>query len=231
MCDAGVWAPQVQALSASHRCVVADFGLTDSLPAMARQVLDTAPPTFALAGHSMGGRVAMEVMRLAPQRVQRLALLDTGVRPLGTDAAGAKEKKVRLELLALCQREGMRAMGATWAKPMVHPSVVDGPVFEQVLAMLERSSSAQFAAQLQALLQRPDAAPLLATITCPTLVLTGRQDYWSPPRQHQAMVDAMTQVRAELVVLEQCGHMSTLEQPEAVNAALARWLAQPVHGL
>mgnify|MGYP006151917887 CR=1 FL=1 len=80
MCDAAVWAPQVQALSASHHCMVMDWGLTDSLTAMAQQVLAAAPATFALAGHSMGGRVALEVMRLAPERVERLVLLD-GVVP------------------------------------------------------------------------------------------------------------------------------------------------------
>jgi pimeloyl-ACP methyl ester carboxylesterase len=130
-----------------------------------------------------------------------------------------------MALLSHAQRAGMRAMGAMWARPMVHPAVVGGPVFEQVLAMLERSSPAQFAAQINALLTRPDAAPVLAGINCPTLVLTGRQDAWSPPEQHQAMVDAMHTVRAELVVLEGCGHMSTMEQPDAVNTAFARWLA------
>ncbi len=225
MCDAAVWAPQVQALSATHHCMVMDWGLTDSLTAMAQQVLAAAPATFALAGHSMGGRVALEVMRLAPGRVERLALLDTGVHPLAEGEAGVKEKAGRMALLSHAHRAGMRAMGAMWARPMVHPAVVGGPVFEQVLAMLERSSPAQFAAQINALLTRPDAAPVLAGITCPTLVLTGRQDAWSPPEQHQAMVDAMHTVRAELVVLEDCGHMSTMEQPDAVNAAFSRWLA------
>jgi pimeloyl-ACP methyl ester carboxylesterase len=225
MCDAAVWAPQVQALSATHHSMVMDWGLTDSLTAMAQQVLDAAPATFALAGHSMGGRVALEVMRLAPERVERLALLDTGVHPLADGEAGAKEKAGRMALLSHAQRAGMRAMGAMWARPMVHPAAVGGPVFEQVLAMLERSSPAQFAAQINALLTRPDAAPVLAGITCPTLVLTGREDAWSPPEQHQAMVDAMQAVQAELVVLEQCGHMATLEQPQAVNAAFARWLS------
>ena len=148
MCDAAVWAPQVQALSASHHCMVMDWGLTDSLTAMAQQVLAAAPATFALAGHSMGGRVALEVMRLAPERVERLALLDTGVHPLAEGEAGAKEKAGRMALLSHAQRAGMRAMGAMWARPMVHPAVVGGPVFEQVLAMLERSSPAQFAAQI-----------------------------------------------------------------------------------
>lgn len=147
MCDAAVWAPQVQALSASHHCVVMDWGLTDSLTAMAQQVLAAAPATFALAGHSMGGRVALEVLRLAPQRVERLALLDTGVHPLADGEAGAQEKAGRLALLAQAQREGMRAMGAVWARPMLHPDARSGPVFAQVLSMLERSNPAQFAAQ------------------------------------------------------------------------------------
>lgn len=224
-CDAAVWAPQVQAFSATHHCHVMDYGLADTLPAMAQKVLDSAPATFAMAGHSMGGRVALEVLRLAPQRVDRLALMSTGAHPLGDGDAGAKEKAGRLALLSQAQRSGMRAMGAVWAKPMVHPSLVGGPLFEQVLDMLERSSPERFAAQVNALINRPDATNLLPTIRCPALVLTGREDGWSPPAAHQAMADAMTGVQAELVIVEQCGHMCTMEQPEAVNAAFARWLA------
>ncbi|MDZ7937389.1 MAG: alpha/beta hydrolase [Rhodoferax sp.] len=118
MCDAAIWAPQLQALSTQAHSVVPAWGLADSLTGMAQQVLDTAPtPTFALAGHSMGGRVALEVMRLAPQRVERLALLDTGTRPLAEGEAGAKEKAGRLALLALAHSSGMRAMGTQWATP------------------------------------------------------------------------------------------------------------------
>jgi pimeloyl-ACP methyl ester carboxylesterase len=225
MCDAAVWAPQVEALTAIRQCHVADYGMADSLTVMAQKVLDSAPPRFAVAGHSMGGRVALELMRLAPQRVERLALLSTGAHPLGEGDAGAKEKAGRLALLSQAQRSGMRAMGAVWAKPMVHPQRVNGPLFEQVLDMLERSNPERFAAQINALLSRPDAVPLLPTITCPTLVLTGREDGWSPPAQHEALVAAMSGVRAELVIVEQCGHMCTLEQADAVNAAFARWLA------
>jgi pimeloyl-ACP methyl ester carboxylesterase len=223
MCDAAVWAPQVQALSPYATCVVPAWGVTDSLTAMAQQVLDSAPtPTFALAGHSMGGRVALEVMRLAPQRVERLALLDTGTRPLAEGEAGEKEKAGRLALLALARRSGMRTMGTQWATPMVHPSVVGSALFEAVLGMVERSSPAQFAAQINALLNRPDAAPVLPIITCPTLVLTGREDLWSPPAQHEAIANAIP--GAVLRIVEQCGHMSTMEQPEAVNAAFVAWL-------
>ena len=221
MCDAAVWAPQVKALSA--RCVVPTWGLRDSLTAMAQQVLAEAPTeSFSVAGHSMGGRVALEVMRLAPQRVERLALLDTGTHPLPAGEAGAKERAGRLALLEIARTEGMRAMGRQWARGMVHPSRLDTPLFESILDMIERSNPAQFAAQINALLTRPDAAPVLPTIQCPTLVLCGRDDAWSPPAQHEAMRDAIA--GAELCIIEHCGHMCTMEQPQALNDALAAWL-------
>jgi pimeloyl-ACP methyl ester carboxylesterase len=130
-----------------------------------------------------------------------------------------------MALLAVAQAQGMRAMGQQWLRGMVHPNLVDTPLYEAILAMLARSSPAQFAAQIQALLARPDAAPQLHAVSCPTLVLTGRQDAWSPPEQHAQMAQAIT--GAQLCIVEDCGHMSTLEQAGAVNAALAGWLARP----
>jgi pimeloyl-ACP methyl ester carboxylesterase len=225
VCDRAVWAPQILALSARMHCHVVDYGLLDSIGAMAQQVLDTAPaPTFALAGHSMGGRVALEVVRRAPERVHHLALFDTGTQPLAGGVAGAKEKAGRKILLEIASQQGMRAMAAQWARPMIHPSRHGTPLFEAVLDMLERSSSEQFAAQINALLTRPDAAPVLPTIACPTLALTGREDLWSPPEQHESMAEAIA--GAQLCIVEQCGHMSTLEQPEVVNAAFEKWLFQ-----
>ncbi len=223
MCDAAVWAPQCAALQAQAQCVVPAYGLCDSLSAMAQQVLSQAPSErFSLAGHSMGGRVALEMLRLAPQRVERLALLDTGAQPLPTGADGERERVGRLALLSQARRQGMRVMGSQWARAMVHPDQRDTPLFDAVLDMLERSSADQFAAQINALLTRPDASALLPIIRCPTLVLCGREDSWSPPAQHERMRDAIA--GAELCVIERCGHMSTLEQPEAVNDALAAWL-------
>ncbi len=223
MCDAGVWAPQMKALSGRVHCVVVDYGLRDSLSDMAQAVLAQAPgPVFALAGHSMGGRVALEVMRLAPQRVSHLALLDTGTHPLAVGAVGEQERDGRLALVSLAQQQGMRVMGAQWARGMLHPQRLDSPLFEAVLDMLERSSPTQFAAQTQALLHRPDATALLAQIACPTLVLTGRQDLWSPPEQHAQMARAIAGGR--LCVVEHCGHMTTLERPDAVSQALASLL-------
>jgi pimeloyl-ACP methyl ester carboxylesterase len=223
MCDAAVWQPQVQALSATANCLVIDYALRDALTDMALQVLATAPtPTFALAGHSMGGRVALEVMRLAPERVDRLALLDTGIAPLAAGEAGARERAGRMALLELAQTQGMRTMGRQWLRGMVHPEVIDTALFESVLDMLERSSPAQFAAQIQALLTRPDATPVLPTITCPTLVLCGREDVWSPPEQHATIAAAVPNAR--LCVVERCGHMATMERPGEVNAALREWM-------
>ena len=225
MCDAAVWAPQCAALQAQARCVVPDYGLRDSLVAMAQQVLDEAPTErFSLAGHSMGGRVALEVLRLAPQRVARLALLDTGVYALPAGEEGERERAGRMALLALARSQGMRVMARQWARPMVHPGQLDTPLFESILDLLERSSPAQFAAQINALLTRPDASALLPGITCPTLLLCGREDSWSTPAQHERMWDAIA--GAELCIVERCGHMCTLEQAQAVNAALAVWLAR-----
>ena len=222
-CDAAVWAPQVEALKGQATCVIPAWGLRDSLTAMAEQVLAEAPTErFAVAGHSMGGRVALEVMRLAPQRVERLALLSTGTHPLAGGEAGEKEKAGRMALLKIAQEQGMRAMAQQWARGMVHPDRLDTPLFDEVLDMLERGSAAQFAAQINALLNRPNAAALLPTITCPTLVLTGRDDTWSGPAQHEAMAAAIP--RAKLVIVEHSGHMCTMEQPQTVNAALADWL-------
>jgi len=222
-CDAAVWAPQVAALQSQAHCVIPAWGLRDTLTAMAQQVLDEAPTErFSVAGHSMGGRVALEVMRLAPQRVERLALLDTGTHPLAAGEAGEKERAGRMALLKIAQAQGMRVMAQEWAKGMVHPERIGGPIFEEVLAMFDRGGAAQYAAQINALLTRPDAAPLLPGITCPTLVLTGRQDAWSGPAQHEAMAAAIP--GAQLVIVEDSGHMTTMEQPQAVSAALAAWL-------
>jgi pimeloyl-ACP methyl ester carboxylesterase len=223
-CDAAVWAPQVAALQHQANCIVPAWGLRDSLTAMAEQALAEAPSErFALAGHSMGGRVALEVMRLAPQRVTHLALLDTGTHPLAAGEAGEKEKAGRMALLKIARAQGMRAMAQEWAKGMVHPDRIGSPLFKEVLDMFDRGSAEQYAAQINALLNRPDAAPLLPKISCPTLVLTGREDTWSGPAQHEAMAAAIP--GAKLVIVEHSGHMTTMEQPEAVNRALVEWLA------
>ena len=188
MCDAAVWHEQAAALAAIGDVHVADHGLCDTLGGMAERILDSAPPAFALAGHSMGGRVALEVMARAPKRVTRLALLDTGFEPLAGGEAGERERAGRMRLLALARAEGMRPMAQDWARGMVHPArLADAPLMESIHAMIARSSPQVFEAQIHALLNRPDRTALLGDIAIPTLVLCGRDDAWSPLSRHEEM--------------------------------------------
>jgi len=226
MCDRAVWAAQIETLATLADCFVPHYGELDSLSAMAAQVLRDAPAgPLAVAGHSMGGRVAFEMLRQAPQRIERLALLDTSCHPLPPGDEGERERAGRHALLELAQTVGMRAMARQWAMGMVHPSRLGTPLFEAVLDMIERSSPAVFAAQIRALLARPDATGLLGAIRCPTLVLCGREDTWSPPARHEFMQAHIAGAR--LRVLEHCGHMCTMEQPPAVTDALLDWLDTP----
>jgi uncharacterized protein (TIGR02246 family) len=223
LCDEFVWSEQRETLSAYANVWVADHASLDSLTDMALAVLRDAPAEqFALAGHSMGGRVALEVLRLAPHRVLRLALLDTGWLPRATGAQGEVEMASRLALLDNARGLGMRAMGRQWARGMVHPDRIDTPVFASIVEMIERKTPDVFAAQIKALLARPDATAQLLAIDCPTLALCGRQDSWSPLSQHLQMAAIIRGAR--LRIIEDCGHMSTLEQPQAVTAALVEWL-------
>lgn len=222
LCDAAVWQAQCEALPDTS-CVVPDYGLLDSIEAMARHVLgEVSAPRFSLAGHSMGGRVALEVARLAPERVERIALLDTGFQPRPPGEAGEAERRERLALLTLAREQGMRSMGRQWARGMVHPAHRDAPVFEDILAMIKRKTPGLFEAQIRALLARPDARPVLQSLRCPTLFVCGREDAWSPLARHQEMQALVP--GSGLVVIEDAGHMCTMEQPRAVSAALRQWL-------
>ena len=226
VCDQAVWQGQIDALSDVAACTCADYGPLNSLTAMAEAVLDEAPERFSIAGHSMGGRVALEVYRLAPERVNRIAVFNTGYLALAEGAAGEEEKRKRGELVALARSGGMRAMLAKWLPPMIHPSRLhDTALVNAIMEMMSRKTPEVFAAQIQALIARPDASPVLAQIRCPALVLTGREDGWSPPAQHAAIAERIA--RSELVIVPNCGHMSTMEQPAEVSAALRKWLARP----
>ncbi|KPF57252.1 hypothetical protein D621_08620 [beta proteobacterium AAP51] len=225
-CDAAVWQPVWPQLAAHSRPWVPPAGLQARIGEMAQALLDAAPAAqFALAGHSLGGRIALEVVRRAPHRVLRLALLDTGGHPLPEGAAGQAEAQQRQALVALAQRQGMRAMARQWAPPMLHPAHLALPVFEDVLAMVARQTPERFQAQQQALLARPDAWSLLPGIQQHTLVLCGEQDTWAPPERHRQMAAQLP--HSHLVLVPDCGHMSPMEQPQAVAAALVQWLQHP----
>lgn len=228
LCDAEVWSAQTAALG-DHRWLVAEYGLADALTTMAERALQQADATglhrLAVVGHSMGGRVAAELWRLAPQRVAGLALMDTAWHPLPAGEAGASERAGRLRLLEIARTQGMSAMARDWVQGMVHPDRLGTPLAEAVVAMLARHTPEHQAAQIEALLQRPDASPTLRTVTVPTLLLTGEQDGWSPPARHDEMA-AMVAGPVTRVDIPQCGHMAPMEAPEAVTSALTGWLAR-----
>ena len=229
LCDDTVWQAQCIALADIADCRVPVYRTLDSIGAMAEHVLATAPlGPFALAGHSMGGRVALEVLRRAPERVLRLALLDTGFQALAGGEVGEKERAGRYQLLALARSQGMRAMGAQWARGMVHPERLGDAVFEEILQMIARNTPDMFEAQIRALLGRPDATVLLPQIRCPALLLCGRDDAWSPLARHEEMHAAIFGSRLE--VIEKSGHMTTMERPDAVSVALRNWLLKPGAG-
>jgi pimeloyl-ACP methyl ester carboxylesterase len=225
LCDATVWHQQLPLLGQDRHLQIASHGMCDSLGQMAERVLAAAPQSFALAGHSMGGRVALEVLARAPQRVTRLALLDTRYEALAEGDAGDRERAGRYRLRDIALRDGMLAMGREWAHGMVHPSrLSDAELMNDIHQMIARATVQQFEAQINALLGRPDRTGLLASITVPTLVLCGREDQWSPLARH---VDMVSHIRGSwLVEVPVCGHMSTMEQPETVGRALLDWLGR-----
>jgi pimeloyl-ACP methyl ester carboxylesterase len=219
LCDEAVWAHQAQALRDRFDVRVRAFQAFDSIAAMAEHVLADAPASFAVAGHSMGGRVALEVLRRAPVRVDRLALLDSGYEP-----AAAGEAERRALLVGKAQREGIAAIAEAWARPMIAPcNQDDRRLIEEIVAMVGRMSPDIYVRQTRALLCRPDAAALLPAIRCPTLVLCGREDAWSPPERHRRMAETISGSRLRLI--DDCGHMSLMERPAAVLSALEDWLA------
>src|SRR5580692_9468750 len=219
LCDETIWADIPSRLASIANARVISFAGFTSIAGMAGQVLAAAPPRFALAGHSMGGRVALEVWRQAPERVTALALLNTGVHP-----PRDSEFESRGVLVRLARRQGMAALADEWLPPMMgaSPDRV-AQVMPALKAMVQRSTAESFAGQVNALLQRPDARPVLPSITVPTLLLSGTNDTWSSLSQHADMQRSVS--GSTLVEIAGAGHMSPIERPDAVARALKGWLA------
>ncbi|QRM29221.1 alpha/beta fold hydrolase [Microvirga sp. VF16] len=218
LCDASIWEAQRAALEPHADIRIADFSQLDSIEAMARSALALADGPLIAIGHSMGARVAMEMVRLAPERIEKLALIDTGV-----DARREGEEAKRQAMIDLAFAEGMGALADRWLPPMVHEDRIgDRTLLAPLKAMVMRATPEQHDRQIQALLNRPNVRPHLPSIACPTLVMVGRQDRWSPLAQHEEMASLIP--GAELVVIEDSGHMSLLEQPDQVSEALLRFL-------
>jgi pimeloyl-ACP methyl ester carboxylesterase len=217
--DERLYAAQLEALAAAAAPQVMDLTRDDSIASMATRVLAAAPERFALCGLSMGGYVAFEIMRRAPERVVRLALLDTQARP-DSDEARAR----RHDLMALAERGDFAGATARLLPLFVHPDRRADPALAgTIAAMADAVGGDAFLRQQRAILHRIDSRPGLAQIACPTLVLTGRQDLLTPVEVHLEIAAAIP--AATLVVLPRCGHLSPLEQPAMVSAQLAAWLA------
>jgi pimeloyl-ACP methyl ester carboxylesterase len=227
MCDHAVWDPLKPYMPAQNACRVVDHGDANSLVDMATHLLHLAPPKFLLAGHSMGARVALEVVRLAPERVGGVALLSTGYLPKASGLAGEEEVRKRHRLLQIANDEGVRVMARDWVQGMVHPErLIEHELIERILAMFDRKDAAIFSKQIHALIHRPDATEVLESLHVPTLILCGQQDTWSPPSQHQAMHALAPHSTFE--VIDHAGHMAPMEKPHEVAAAMSRWIAQCV---
>jgi pimeloyl-ACP methyl ester carboxylesterase len=225
MCNHIVWDPLMPWLAKDRTCTVADHVDADSLTDMAKRILNDAPDQMVLAGHSMGARVVLEALRLAPHRIKGVALLDTGYLPRPAGEAGLQEEQKRMALLHIAQVQGVRAMAREWVQAMVHPTrLQDAALIERILRMFSGKTADVFASQIQALLTRPDGTDVLRTISVPTLVLCGRQDSWSPVVQHEAMQALVN--GSTLSIIDDAGHMAPMEQPQAVAQALLQWLAQ-----
>ena len=219
LCDAYTFEHQKRALEGEFDVRVLDFFGLDSMTAMAQRVLDDAPPRFSVCGFSMGGRVALQILRLAPERLERMCLLDTGVVP-----PGPGEPAARQVLVDLAYKEGMDAVCAAWLPPMLHPDRRKDPAFMGPLGdMVRRATPDIFAGQIRALLGRPDQTPLLPSINFPTVVAVGRQDEWSTVAQHEDFAKLIP--NAKMVVIEDSGHFTPVEQPDALTAILRDMMA------
>lgn len=219
LCDAALWQFQTPSLSGSHPIIIPRLDGHAALPALARQVLAEAPERFALAGLSMGGYVAMEIMRQAPERVSRLALLDTSARP---DTPEQRER--RFGLIRLSQTGKFKGVTPRLLPMLIHPDkLADIAVTETILAMAARIGQTGFERQQTAILGRIDSRPSLPAIRCPTLVVAGADDQLTPPEIAHETAGLIPQ--AETVIIPHCGHLPPLEQPERTTELLKRWLA------
>jgi len=158
------------------------------------------------------------VVRQAPERVERLALLDTGIH---TVRPGEREQ--RLRLVELARTQGMRALAAQWLPPMLHPAHAALGIAGELVEMVLRMDAGVFMRQTQALLHRPDPAPILPTLNCPIIVGVGAEDRWSPPSQHEDIARRIP--GAQLEIFPDAGHMAPFEAPSAVTQTLRRWLS------
>ncbi len=218
LCSPALFSHQVKALGGKRPVLVADHTRSDRMEAIAADILAVAPPRFALAGLSMGGYIAMAIARAAPERVTRIAFLDTSARPDPPDREADRRR-----LVELARARGAREVQKVLLPRLVHPDrLTEAGLVEIILQMAEDTGVEAFARQQEAIIARPDSRPGLAAIKVPALVLVGEQDLQTPPDIAREIADSTP--NAKLVVIPHCGHLSTMERPDVVNAAIEAWL-------
>ncbi len=218
LCTARLYAEQIPVLWRFGAVTVANHTRDDSMQAIARRILAAAPLRFALAGLSLGGYIAFEIVRQAPERVAKLAILDSRV-----GAEVPAQTASRLPLIELAKTGRFAEIPDRLFPVFVHRDRLgDAALKSLVRTMAEETGPDAFLRETQAIMTRADARPGLAAIACPTLVLVGDGDQLTPPKLAEEIAAGIRGAR--LVVIPACGHISTLERPEAVNKALAEWM-------
>jgi pimeloyl-ACP methyl ester carboxylesterase len=217
-CTSRLYEAQIAALSGERTIVVADHAQDDSIHGIAARLLREAPERFSLAGLSMGGYVALEVMRQAPGRVERLALLDTSARPDTPEASRDRER-----LIALAEAGRLKDITSSLWPRLVHPDRQSNLALREIVdGMMQDTGAEAYVRQQRAIMGRTDSRPLLPGIEIPTLVLAGEGDLITPPAIAREMAETIEW--ASLVIVPESGHLSSLEQPERVTQALRLWL-------
>jgi len=218
LCSARLYAPQVTALWPFGPVTVANHRYDDDMAAIAARILADAPPRFALAGLSMGGYIAFAMLRQAPERIAKLALLDTSARP-----DRPEQKEVREKGIAMAEGGSFSEVVDFLAPQFLHHDRRSDATLNRLIRDMAADTGADaFVRQVKAIMKRPDSRPLLPSIGCPTVVLVGDGDELTPPELSKEIAAGIPGAR--LVVVPHCGHLSTVEKPEEVNAALAEWL-------
>jgi pimeloyl-ACP methyl ester carboxylesterase len=220
LCDAQLWRFQVEGLADIADIWIADHTRSNTMDEVARDVLADAPfASFALAGLSMGGYIALEIMRQAPHRVARIALLDTAAT-----AELSQQTQRRMDFIAWAESGEFARVTETLLPLLVHPArLTERALTDSIRSMANNIGKDAFVRQQHAIMSRADSLGLLSSIDCPTLVLCGRQDALTPLARHEEMARGIKGARLEII--EDCGHLTTLERTAEVNSALRRWLS------
>lgn len=220
MCTGRIYQHQVEELGQRHAVLLANHWSAPTMKEVAAKILAAAPERFILAGTSMGGYAALEMMRQAPDRVAKLILMSTSAKPDAPERSKGRREQVAAAKKANNMREGTKAL---WPK-LVHPARhEDHALLTTFVEMAEKLGVAAFERQIEAIISREDSRPLLATIKVPTLVVVGKDDTLIPPDEGREIAAGIK--GAKLVEIENAGHMCMTERPEAVTKALAEFLA------